>query len=135
MNLSAFKISDFQIFFPHGHPNKGKVRVRLCHRSERIPRAMSDDPYGREEKQERIAEQKALHRPMRAWYVDVRNSKLQLEHGPFPAFWQELEAWQAWRSVRKLFLRFQDTGAGSHAFMSIALIIQASGRRKLALRR
>lgn len=69
-----------------------------------------DDPYGREEEQERLAEQKALHRPMRAWYSDARNVKLVEEHGPFPPFWQDLESWQSYRSVRKLFLRFQDTG-------------------------
>ncbi|KAJ8601563.1 hypothetical protein CTAYLR_005208 [Chrysophaeum taylorii] len=79
---------------------------------------MGEDVYAHEEKQERLAEQKTLHRPMRSWYADARNGDLEAEYGPFPAFWQELDAWAGWRAVRKLYLRFQDTGVCSSEWLS-----------------
>jgi len=72
--------------------------------------SVDDDPYAHEARQEALAEQKALHRPLRAWYVDARNAALRAEHGPFPGFWQDLATWAGWRAVRKAYLRHQDTG-------------------------
>ncbi|KAH8055102.1 hypothetical protein JL722_8527 [Aureococcus anophagefferens] len=68
-----------------------------------------------EEKAERMAEQKLLFQPMRKWYLDRRNVKLQAEHGLFPSMWMELDAWDGWKASKKAFLKFQDTGewAGS----------------------
>ena len=59
---------------------------------------------------ERKAEQKLLFHPCRRWYADKRNVRLQAAHGLFPAMWMELEAWAGWKSVRKEYLKFQDTG-------------------------
>ncbi|KAH8070091.1 hypothetical protein JL721_5313 [Aureococcus anophagefferens] len=63
-----------------------------------------------EEKAERMAEQKLLFQPMRKWYLDRRNVKLQAEHGLFPSMWMELDAWDGWKASKKAFLKFQDTG-------------------------
>ena len=60
-----------------------------------------------------MAEQKALHRPMRTFYVDGRCSSLEKAYGPYPAFWQDLATWPGWRPTRKAFLKFQDTGTSS----------------------
>ena len=64
---------------------------------------------------ERKAEQKLLFHPCRRWYADKRNVRLQAAHGLFPAMWMELEAWAGWKSVRKEYLKFQDTGAAAGA--------------------
>ena len=65
---------------------------------------------------ERKAEQKLLFHPCRRWYADKRNVRLQAAHGLFPAMWMELEAWAGWKSVRKEYLKFQDTGEWAGGF-------------------
>ena len=75
---------------------------------------------------ERKAEQKLLFHPCRRWYADKRNVRLQAAHGLFPAMWMELEAWAGWKSVRKEYLKFQDTGEWAGAAPAAAPAVPAA---------
>ena len=80
---------------------------------------------------ERKAEQKLLFHPCRRWYADKRNVRLQAAHGLFPAMWMELEAWAGWKSVRKEYLKFQDTGEWAGAAPAAAPAVDAKTLEEL----
>jgi hypothetical protein len=56
------------------------------------------DTYHYEAEQERLAELKGMHQPMKIWYAKVGGVKIA-RWGGFPGFWQELGTWAAYKEV------------------------------------
>jgi splicing factor 1 len=57
----------------------------------------SQDNYAYEAEQERLAEMKGLHQPMKKWYA--RQAGAEPKWGAFPLFWQDLGTWTPFREV------------------------------------
>jgi hypothetical protein len=51
------------------------------------------DTYAYEEEQEKLAEMKALHQPMKLWYAEEKTEPLRKKCGEYPQFWQDLDRW------------------------------------------
>ncbi|KAL7470093.1 hypothetical protein ACHAXS_010323 [Conticribra weissflogii] len=68
-----------------------------------------------EEAAELMATMKADHVPMKTWYNHPDHqgplSDLKAKHGDFPSFWQDLVKWGGWKEVRRMYLRFTETGS------------------------
>jgi len=68
-----------------------------------------------EEAAELMATMKSEHIPMKSWYNhpdhQVALSNLKAKHGEFPSFWQDLVKWGGWKEVRRVYLRFTETGS------------------------
>jgi splicing factor 1 len=64
---------------------------------------MTGDVYSYEEEGERLAEMKALHQPIKSWWV--ANPEAVKDFGEtFPSFWQDLKDWPHWRALKKLYM-------------------------------
>jgi hypothetical protein len=57
----------------------------------------SQDNYAYEAEQERLAEMKVLHQPMKKWYAG--QARAEPKWGAFPLFWQDLGTWAPYREV------------------------------------
>ena len=67
-----------------------------------------------EEAAERLAEIRANHAKMRAWYGgDSRAAaaaRKELGEAPYPAFWKDVVAWDGWKVARRAYLRYSEGG-------------------------
>ena len=63
------------------------------------------DNYAYEKEQERDAQHRALHKPMKKWFkADEGGLDLKGRFGGFPLFWQDLKDWPHFKEVHRVYL-------------------------------
>ena len=69
-----------------------------------------DDTYAYEIAAERAALHKAVHGPVKAFFLA---QGLESEFGPYPLFWKDLAAWEHFKEVYRRYSRWTDGGGSS----------------------